>query len=249
MWNDRELDEANVYDHKPLENGGFGGSSIDEQSYNMDPPPPPSSTGTPTTTTGNGGPPSLDYHSAPTMDMRMDHSMLDHYESNPTDYLSLDHAQESSMMMMMPTHMTDQGHHHHHHHHDLNNHHHQEATHFVNHTQFHPQFVNSTRDDVKLPTAKARDNYLKKYARKFGLNDRGCYIACVLACLAFFFLVIIIAMMLSWPGKNSSVTKTHYGGKYFNHEAQKCSSYYCSKKLASDIRACTCSAYRFVVYV
>ncbi|TRY64311.1 hypothetical protein TCAL_00498 [Tigriopus californicus] len=201
MWNDRELDEANVYDHKPHENGGFGRSSIDEQSYSMDPPPPPSSTGTPTTTTGNGGPSSLDYHSAPTMDMRMDHNMLDHYESNPNDFMSLDHAQESSMMMMMPTHMTDQGHHHHHHQHqhDLNNHHHQEATHFVNHTQFHPQFVHSTRDDVKLPTAKARDNYLKKYARKFGLNDRGCYIACVLACLAFFFLVIIIAMILSWP--------------------------------------------------
>ena len=57
------------------------------------------------------------------------------------------------------------------------------------------------KDDVKLPTAKERDNYLKLYARKFGLNDRGCYVACVLGILAFFFFIIIIAMIASWPGK------------------------------------------------
>ena len=60
------------------------------------------------------------------------------------------------------------------------------------------------RDDVKLPTAvKRKDNYLKVYARKFGLNDRGCYVACVLGGLAFFFFVIIIAMGATWPGKSN----------------------------------------------
>jgi hypothetical protein len=59
------------------------------------------------------------------------------------------------------------------------------------------------RDDVKLPTAvKRKDNYLKVYARKFGLNDRGCYVACVLGGLAFFFFVIIVAMAATWPGKS-----------------------------------------------
>ncbi len=58
------------------------------------------------------------------------------------------------------------------------------------------------RDDVKLPTAvKRKDNVLKVYARKFGLNDRGCYVACVLGGLAFFFLIIIVAMTATWPGK------------------------------------------------
>jgi hypothetical protein len=58
------------------------------------------------------------------------------------------------------------------------------------------------RDDVKLPTAvKRKDNYLKVYARKFGLNDRGCYVAVVLGGLAFFFLLIIVAMGATWPGK------------------------------------------------
>ena len=59
------------------------------------------------------------------------------------------------------------------------------------------------RDDVKLPIAvKRKDNYLKVYARKFGLNDRGCYVACVLGGVAFFFFVIIVAMGATWPGKS-----------------------------------------------
>jgi hypothetical protein len=57
-------------------------------------------------------------------------------------------------------------------------------------------------DDVKLPTAKAKENYLKKYARKLGVNDRGCYIACALAILAFFFFIIIVAMASAWPGRD-----------------------------------------------
>ncbi len=56
-------------------------------------------------------------------------------------------------------------------------------------------------DDLKLPTAKAKEDYLRKYARKLGVNDRGCYIACGLAILAFLFFIIIIAMATAWPGK------------------------------------------------
>ena len=60
------------------------------------------------------------------------------------------------------------------------------------------------RDDVKLPTAiKRKDsNVLKVYALKFGLNDRGCYVAVVLGGLAFFFLLIILAMAAAWPGRS-----------------------------------------------
>ena len=57
-------------------------------------------------------------------------------------------------------------------------------------------------DDVKLPTAKAKEDYLRKYARKLGVNDRGCYIACGLAILAFLFFIIIVAMASTWPGKS-----------------------------------------------
>ena len=56
-------------------------------------------------------------------------------------------------------------------------------------------------DDLKLPSAKARENYLKKYARKLGVNDRGCYIACGLAVLAFLLVIVIIAMASAWPGE------------------------------------------------
>ena len=60
------------------------------------------------------------------------------------------------------------------------------------------------RDDVKLPTAVKRkeSNVMKIYARKFGLNDRGCYVAVVLGGLAFFFLLIILAMAAAWPGRS-----------------------------------------------
>jgi hypothetical protein len=60
-------------------------------------------------------------------------------------------------------------------------------------------------DDVKLPTAvKRKDNMLKVYARRFGLNDRGCYVAVVLGGLAAFFLLIIVAMGAAWPGQPNS---------------------------------------------
>jgi hypothetical protein len=48
---------------------------------------------------------------------------------------------------------------------------------------------------------KDRKNYLQIYARQFGLNDRGCYVAVGLAALAFLLFVIIVAMGVTWPGK------------------------------------------------
>ena len=177
-----------------------------------DPPPPPSSssTATPPTTTLHGAPlPSLDYHSAPTMDLRLDHSHLAH---NPLDashhQLHYDHSMlpphdlmgyaggspgdlgghDTSMMMMLPpTPLLEE------------NHRTMTANRSLNHG--HIVSVRGGGDDVKLPTAKERPNYLKKYAHKFGLNDRGCYIACFLAALAFLFLLIIIAMGTAWPSE------------------------------------------------
>ena len=55
--------------------------------------------------------------------------------------------------------------------------------------------------DIKLPSRKEKESLLKRYANKLGLNDRGCYLAVGLAIIAFFFLVIIIAMAACWPGE------------------------------------------------
>lgn len=51
-----------------------------------------------------------------------------------------------------------------------------------------------------MKTPKERKNYLQIYARQFGLNDRGCYVAVGLAALAFLLFVIVIAMGATWPG-------------------------------------------------
>ena len=60
----------------------------------------------------------------------------------------------------------------------------------------HPQ------TDVKMNSmSKERKNYLQIYARQFGLNDRGCYVAVGFAALAFLLFVIVIAMGATWPGK------------------------------------------------
>ena len=48
-----------------------------------------------------------------------------------------------------------------------------------------------------------RKNYLQIYARQFGLNDRGCYVAVGFAALAFLLFIIVIAMGATWPGKLS----------------------------------------------
>ena len=50
---------------------------------------------------------------------------------------------------------------------------------------------------------KEKESILKRYAKKLGLNDRGCYLAIGLAIITFFLLVIIVAMAISWPGEMS----------------------------------------------
>ena len=49
---------------------------------------------------------------------------------------------------------------------------------------------------------RSDQNLLKMYAIKLGLNDRGCYLSCALAALAFVFLVIIITLAACWPGNS-----------------------------------------------
>ena len=58
-----------------------------------------------------------------------------------------------------------------------------------------------TNTEFKLPTRKEKEGILLRYARKLGLNDRGCYLAAGLALLAFLLLVVIIIMAACWPGK------------------------------------------------
>jgi hypothetical protein len=53
-------------------------------------------------------------------------------------------------------------------------------------------------------SAKGKSNrLLRKCARRLGLNDRGCYVACGLAVLAFFLLVVVVTMGACWPSKIS----------------------------------------------
>ena len=65
----------------------------------------------------------------------------------------------------------------------------------------HPKEYHHSQQEIKLPSRKQKESLLKRYAKKLGLNDRGCYIAVGLAIVAFFFLVIIIAMAACWPSK------------------------------------------------
>ena len=58
----------------------------------------------------------------------------------------------------------------------------------------------SYQEEVKLPTRRDNPSILRLYAKKLGLNDRGCYVAIALAIFIFFLLVIIVAMAVSWPG-------------------------------------------------
>ena len=48
---------------------------------------------------------------------------------------------------------------------------------------------------------RSEPSILKLYALKLGLNDRGCYVSCALAALAFSLLVIVITLAACWPGK------------------------------------------------
>ena len=65
----------------------------------------------------------------------------------------------------------------------------------------------TTNHDLKMNSApnggkrRSDPSILKLYAMKLGLNDRGCYITCALAALAFCLLVVVIALTACWPGK------------------------------------------------
>ncbi len=89
--------------------------------------------------------------------------------------------------------------------------------HPMNETSLMLMGSSSDADHVKLPTAKERSNYLIRYARKFGLNDRGCYLSCGLAALAFVLFVAIIVIVANWPGKtlcNAGVTRANFSCKF-----------------------------------
>jgi len=65
--------------------------------------------------------------------------------------------------------------------------------------QVHNSQYQLTNTEFKLPTRKEKEGILLRYARKLGLNDRGCYLAIGLALLAFLLLVVIIIMAACWP--------------------------------------------------
>lgn len=53
--------------------------------------------------------------------------------------------------------------------------------------------------EFKMPSRKEKESLLKRYAKKLGLNDRGCYLAVGLSALTFLLLLIIIVMAACWP--------------------------------------------------
>ena len=55
--------------------------------------------------------------------------------------------------------------------------------------------------EFKMPSRKEKESLLKRYAKKLGLNDRGCYLAVGLAVIAFLLLLVIIIMAVCWPGQ------------------------------------------------
>ena len=65
--------------------------------------------------------------------------------------------------------------------------------------------------DHHLSNGKRRSepSILKLYAMKLGLNDRGCYISCALAALAFSLFVIVVTLAACWPGKLKDFCITH----------------------------------------
>ena len=58
----------------------------------------------------------------------------------------------------------------------------------------------NSQDDLKLPTRKENQSILRLYAKKLGLNERGCYLAVILAFFILFLMLIILAMAITWPG-------------------------------------------------
>ena len=55
--------------------------------------------------------------------------------------------------------------------------------------------------EIKLPTAKEKTGYLRKYADKYGLNQRGMYIVCCLGILTFALFLVILVMAITRPSK------------------------------------------------
>merc|ERR1719336_3473976 len=64
--------------------------------------------------------------------------------------------------------------------------------------EHHPEYqVHNT--EFKMPSRKEKESLLKRYAKKLGLNDRGCYLAVGLSVLTFLLLLVIIVMAACWP--------------------------------------------------
>ncbi len=52
-----------------------------------------------------------------------------------------------------------------------------------------------------ISSSSSSPPYLAGYARKLGVNDRGCYLACGLAALALALFLVVVILVANWPGK------------------------------------------------
>jgi len=57
-------------------------------------------------------------------------------------------------------------------------------------------------EEMKVPTRKEQESLLRRYAKKLGLNTRGCYVAVALSILILFLIIVIIAMAACWPASH-----------------------------------------------
>ena len=71
----------------------------------------------------------------------------------------------------------------------------------MNTDHHHHQVSSQNQDDLKLPTRKEKHSILRLYAKKLGLNERGCFVAVILSVFILFLMLIILAMAITWPGK------------------------------------------------
>ena len=89
---------------------------------------------------------------------------------------------------------------------------------------------------------RSEPSILKLYAMKLGLNDRGCYISCALAALAFSLFVIVVTLAACWPGKLKDFCIRHFNTmiliisitrSYFQEKILHMVAFYIAGKLES----------------
>lgn len=208
MWTDRDMEEESVHDHQK-ENGGSTLPRVPST-----PPPPPPMANQEDLPNGDiyEEEDTNPYGELPTVrvgpsSMSSDLALLgqNHHQNGGLALSALDHYYDPYQQQQQPPQQQLEYHQHLHQLHP-NNHHLQSLpdgmmlTYSVNSGEIiDPNAATGSGNMLKM--SKGGSNLLRKYAVKFGLNERGCYVACVLASIAAALLLVIICMCIAWPGE------------------------------------------------